>query len=103
MSTTSAAARAMPGARHEVGLIAAAQRLAEKPDAPVAMYVGELGGMCPNTTAEVTVTATAFEILRFRLGRRNTQQMLDMPWIGDPVPYALRLFVFGPAERPLIE
>ena len=90
-------------ASDDVGGIAAAQRLAIIPDVPVVINVEELAGALQVTPTEVTLTATAFEILRFRLGRHSLQHMLDLRWIGDPTPYTPQLFVFGPAIQPVIE
>ena len=92
------------GARSDVGVILAAQRLAVIPDSPVAINVQEMAATSqPTSNAAVTLTSAAFEIIRFRLGRRSIEQVLELPWSADPTPYLADLFVFGPADQPLIE
>ena len=51
----------------------------------------------------VTLTTTAFEAFRWRLGRRSRRQLAAMDWDGDPTPFLDRLCVFGPAEDDLVE
>ncbi|MGN6695029.1 MAG: maleylpyruvate isomerase family mycothiol-dependent enzyme [Aquihabitans sp.] len=49
------------------------------------------------------LTASAFEILRVRLGRRSLDQVRAMDWSIDPGPAISGLFVFGPRTDDLIE
>lgn len=49
------------------------------------------------------LTATSFEVLRLRLGRRSSAQVLAMDWEGDPAPFLPDLFIFGPASQDRIE
>ena len=99
------AALGTPGARDDSAVLLGARRLAELDTTRVVITVEEFSDIasprCPS--AEATLTAPAFEILRFRLGRRSVGQVLDLPWIGDPRPHLPALFVFGPASHSLIE
>jgi uncharacterized protein (TIGR03083 family) len=47
--------------------------------------------------------ATAFELLRLRLGRRSRAEVRDLPWDPIPPPDLAPLFVFGPRPTPLRE
>ncbi len=51
----------------------------------------------------ITLRASAFEVFRFRLGRRSGDQVLALDWSEDPSGLLDALFVFGPAERPIVE
>ena len=53
--------------------------------------------------AVARLATTPFELLRIRLGRRSEAQVLALDWTGDPRPVLPGLFVFGPAERDLVE
>lgn len=53
--------------------------------------------------APIRLRATAFEILRLRLGRRSLAQVRALDWTGDPEPFLDRLFVFGPTPTDLRE
>lgn len=50
-----------------------------------------------------TLTTSAFEILRFRLGRRSREQVRGLRWSADPGPVLDHPFVFGPRSDSLIE
>jgi uncharacterized protein (TIGR03083 family) len=54
-------------------------------------------------TAEILLTTTRFEALRWRTGRRSRAQLAAMDWSGDPAPVLDHLYMFGPAEADLIE
>ena len=99
------AALGTPGARDDSAVLLGARRLAELDTTRVVITVEEFSDTasprCPS--AQAALTAPAFEILRFRLGRRSISQVLDLPWIGDPRPHLPDLFVFGPASQSLIE
>lgn len=45
----------------------------------------------------------AFEVFRFRLGRRSRRQLAAMAWTGDPAPLLDSLTVFGPSPLDIIE
>jgi hypothetical protein len=42
-------------------------------------------------------------VLRLRLGRRTPAQVAALDWSRDPAPVLDHLFIFGPAERNLVE
>jgi uncharacterized protein (TIGR03083 family) len=54
-------------------------------------------------SAEILLTTTRFEALRWRTGRRSRAQLAAMDWSGDPAPVLDHLYMFGPAEDDLIE
>jgi uncharacterized protein (TIGR03083 family) len=54
-------------------------------------------------TAEILLSTTRFEALRWRTGRRSRAQLATMDWSGDPTPVLAHLYMFGPAEADLIE
>ena len=49
----------------------------------------------------IRLRTTAFEVLRFRMGRRTRKQVLALDWSADPGPTLDELFVFGPAAEPV--
>jgi uncharacterized protein (TIGR03083 family) len=51
----------------------------------------------------LVLRASAFEVLRLRMGRRSRAQVLAMDWSDDPGDALDRLFVFGPTETDLME
>jgi len=51
----------------------------------------------------VTLTTTAFEVVRWRLGRRSRRQLAAMDWSADPEPFLDHLCVFGPAADDVLE
>ncbi|MGO9344324.1 MAG: maleylpyruvate isomerase N-terminal domain-containing protein [Acidimicrobiales bacterium] len=52
---------------------------------------------------DLTLTTTAFEAFRFRLGRRSRAQLRAMDWSGDPTPVIEKMTVFGPEPYDIIE
>ncbi len=52
---------------------------------------------------DLTLTTTAFEVFRFRLGRRSRSQLRAMDWSGDPTPLIDKMTVFGPEPYDIIE
>ena len=47
---------------------------------------------------------TAFEVFRLRMGRRSRAQVAALDWAPAPSDEVLDgLFVFGPADAPVIE
>ena len=57
----------------------------------------------PQDGAVTTLVTTAFEVFRWRLGRRSRAQLAAMDWSGDPEPFLDHLCIFGPAEADLVE
>jgi uncharacterized protein (TIGR03083 family) len=53
--------------------------------------------------AEILLSTTRFEALRWRTGRRSRAQLAAMDWSGDPTPVLDHLYMFGPAEADFIE
>ncbi len=52
---------------------------------------------------EREVRTNAFEVLRFRLGRRSAEQVLALDWSPGPPASLEGMFVFGPRDAPLLE
>jgi uncharacterized protein (TIGR03083 family) len=63
------------------------------------------GSSRPGPPAEgvARLSASSFEVLRLRLGRRSRAQVLALDWTGDPKPHLDDLFVFGPRDTDLVE
>ena len=83
-----------------------AAMLLERLELPVPLTVvadGETLLGPPAGEALLTLETTAFEILRFRLGRRTRGQVEALRWSGDPTPVLDHLFVFGPAAHSISE
>lgn len=53
--------------------------------------------------AELLLSTTRFEALRWRTGRRSRAQLAAMDWSGDPTPVLDHLYMFGPAKADLFE
>lgn len=53
--------------------------------------------------APLELRASAFEVLRLRLGRRSRAQVLALDWSEDPGSVVDELFTFGPAGRDIVE
>lgn len=101
------AALARPGARDDEAVRLGARRLATTAVLPVTIVVDEdspgRGGEPGGPVERLTVRAAAFEVLRFRLGRRSVEQVRALSWSGDPTPILPELFIFGPAPAPFVE
>jgi uncharacterized protein (TIGR03083 family) len=63
----------------------------------------EAVGAVEAEAAELVLTTSRFEALRWRMGRRSRAQLAAMRWSGDPAPVLGRLMVFGPATADVIE
>jgi uncharacterized protein (TIGR03083 family) len=57
----------------------------------------------PDDGAELALTTTRFEALRWRTGRRSRAQLAAMEWSADPTPVLDHLAMFGPADTDVIE
>ncbi|MGH1491232.1 MAG: maleylpyruvate isomerase family mycothiol-dependent enzyme [Acidimicrobiales bacterium] len=53
--------------------------------------------------AVIQLSATPFEVMRFRLGRRSPAEVAALDWSADPTPLLDRLFVFGSRDQSLGE
>ena len=82
----------------------AARQLTALAETSVAIAITD-GPRLTGTTdaAACTLRVTAFELLRFRLGRRTRGQALALDWTGDPEACIDSLFIFGPAAEPIVE
>jgi hypothetical protein len=96
-----------PGARDIDSVAIAATHLVDRLQVPLVLRVQTEGGVLgtsPVDAPELVLGTTAFEVLRFRLGRRSRQQVLDLDWSAPPPPEVVdALFVFGPRSDPLVE
>jgi len=95
-----------PGARDDESVVMAAHLLVEHLDTPCALRVDlgdEVVASPPADGPELTLRTSAFELMRFRLGRRTRDQARALAWSADPDPVLDHLFVFGPAAAPLVE
>ena len=92
-----------PGARDEVALLLGARRLVATDGLPVTIAITDDPEVLDSPSDDYVLRTTAFEVLRFRLGRRTREQVLALDWSSDPTAVVDQLFVFGPAQRPIIE
>ena len=98
-----------PGARDSPLIVAAAHRLVDQLDCgpPIEVAFTDLGTTVRSTAGAgvpLILRTTAFEVFRFRLGRRTAGQVAALDWSAAPPTHVLdRLFVFGPAAEPLVE
>ncbi len=99
-----------PGARDTAGVRLAAELLLRWCRTPVGVEVDLDGDRTVvvraedgSPASELTLQASSFEVMRFRLGRRSRSQLAAMGWTGDPTPVLDSLFTFGPAEHDLVE
>ncbi len=65
--------------------------------------VGAADAGVEGSDGPLELRCSAFDAFRLRLGRRSRSQVLGMDWSEDPGDSLDRLFVFGPAERDLVE
>lgn len=95
-----------PGARDDEAVDVAARVLIGSLAVPgtVAFDLGEDVVTSPSADGpDLTLTTSAFEVLRLRLGRRSREQVKALDWSADPEPVLDHLFVFGPTPEPLVE
>jgi uncharacterized protein (TIGR03083 family) len=102
------AALARPGARDDELVLDAARRLIEglAVDGTISVDLGDGTGPVTSTPApgpDYRLRATPFEVFRLRMGRRSRDQVTALDWSRDPEPVLDALFLFGPAEAPLVE
>lgn len=90
------------GRREDTAVSFAAARLAVLDGVPVRIEVVAVPAAAPARHDGETwvLRTTAFEVLRFRLGRRTRDQVRALCWSADPDPVMDQLFVFGPAAAP---
>ena len=102
-----------PGARDIEGITAGAAWLVENLTVPVRLMVHlddrairrgpDEDGQKDQSPADLELRTTAFETLRWRLGRRSRMQLEALDWRGDPTPVLDQLAVFGPTPVDIIE
>jgi len=95
-----------PGARDDDLVEAGARLLVEGLDVG-ATITADLGDQKARSSEgagpALGLRTSAFEVLRFRLGRRSRDQVAALDWTGDPAPVLDQLFVFGPRPDPFVE
>jgi hypothetical protein len=57
----------------------------------------------PDDGAELGLRTTRFEALRWRTGRRSRAQIVALDWSDDPSAVLDQLYMFGPADRDIVE
>ncbi|MGV9803030.1 maleylpyruvate isomerase family mycothiol-dependent enzyme [Mycobacterium sp. NPDC003449] len=95
-----------PGARDSAAAHAVAGQLLAnlRTPVPVAVTVEDAEFHCgPDGEAEIRLSTSRFESLRWRTGRRSRAQLAAMDWSGEPGPVLEHLYLFGPAGADLIE
>jgi len=98
-----------PGARDDESVEDFARMSVRGLDAPVPLVFDlgteriAAGGTSLSDEHALTLTTTAFEVFRLRLGRRSRRQVEAMAWSADPVSVLAHLFVFGPSPLDIIE
>ena len=102
------AALARPGARDDELILDASRRLIEmlEVDGTISVDLGD--GTDPVTSTpkpgpDYLLRASPFEVFRLRTGRRSRDQVAALDWSRDPEPVLDALFLFGPAEAPIVE
>lgn len=96
-----------PGARDDELIVEGARRLIERLDVEATISI-ELGHETVDISTKpgpaYRLRATHFEVFRFRLGRRSRDQVLALDWSPEPPEELIdQLFIFGPAEAPVVE
>ncbi|RDH79195.1 maleylpyruvate isomerase family mycothiol-dependent enzyme [Mycolicibacterium moriokaense] len=100
------AALGRPGARDSAAVRFSADRLLSILRTPVALRVTVDGAdyrSGPDDGAEIRLSTTWFDALRWRTGRRSRAQLAAMDWSDDPEQLLDHLYLFGPAEDDLVE
>lgn len=100
------AALGRPGARDhpDVGAAAAALVVGARFDPRLEVVTADGALMSSGTgPAGITLTTSAFEVLRLRMGRRSRAQAASLDWSADPGGLLEQVFVFGPAAEDIHE
>lgn len=95
-----------PGSRDTEAVRVCAERLLRslRPPLPLRITVEDAAFRAgPGEGAELTLTTSRFEALRWRMGRRSRDQLAALEWSGDPAPVLDHLVVFGPAASDIVE
>ena len=102
-------ALARPEARDSEAVQICSQFLLEslRPPVPVRVVVEDaefrVGPDAGRDVAELVLTTSRFDALRWRMGRRSPAQLAAMQWSADPAAVLDHLVVFGPAVSDVIE
>lgn len=98
-----------PGARDSALVVEAARALVAELDCGATLEVTftDVAGTVRSAGGDHVTHAlrtTAFEVFRLRMGRRSRAQVAALDWAPAPSDEVLDgLFVFGPADAPVIE
>jgi uncharacterized protein (TIGR03083 family) len=98
-----------PGARDSAAVRSISDQLLAALQTPVPLQVRvedaryRSGPADEPRSAEILLSTTRFEALRWRTGRRSRAQLAAMNWSSDPTPVLDHLYMFGPADGDLIE
>lgn len=95
-----------PGARDDDLVLDMARRMVEglEVDGTITVDLGhETVSSKPRPGPDYVLRASAFEVFRLRMGRRTRGQVAALDWSRDPGDVLDALFLFGPAETPLVE
>jgi Mycothiol maleylpyruvate isomerase N-terminal domain len=100
-----------PAGRDGIDVIASAEWLLSfwNPPVPLVVRTGRTERVLGNSGgdrlagADLVLATTAFEVFRFRLGRRSPAQLRAMAWTGDPAPVLDHMVIFGPEPYDVVE
>lgn len=101
------AALGVPGGRDLPVISTVAARMLSWYKPPVGLTV-RVGGQTfeyrpDSDDPGLALDTDAFEVFRFRLGRRSRRQLAAMAWTGDPSAVLDSLTVFGPSPLDIVE
>jgi uncharacterized protein (TIGR03083 family) len=95
-----------PGAREIEDVRTVADRVLSMLQPPVPLIV-RLGSedrrLGPPGDDPIVLTTTAWDTIRWRMGRRSRAQLAAMAWSRDPGPLLGELVLFGPSEVDIVE
>jgi uncharacterized protein (TIGR03083 family) len=99
------AALGLPGARDDRGIVLGARALAGADGLPARLVATDdpASPLAAVDDDRPVAHASAFEIVRLRLGRRTPDEVRALAWTGDPEPILAQLFIFGPTAVSLGE
>lgn len=95
---------ARPGERDSYEMIASSEALLSywNPPARLAVHAGD-NEYVLGDGEDLALETSAYEIFRFRLGRRSVSQLRSMSWSGDPTPILDHMVLFGPEPYDVFE
>jgi uncharacterized protein (TIGR03083 family) len=94
-----------PGERDSYEMVASSEALMSFWEPPLRLRVkaGENEYVLGDGEDDLGLETCAYEIFRFRLGRRSVSQLRSMSWSGDPGPILEHLVLFGPEPYDVVE